>query len=340
MQLREAAKAEHRRLEDELARAGSLLRVAEATAEAEADPITFAEAVKYVRATHFKTALKPTTRIGYNVQLDTLLLPRFGHLPLEAIDRQAIALLDAELVDEGLAPSTRARFHIVLRSVFRTAVNAGMLAAMPALPKLPKSGRKAVNPMHRADLDAILAAAAPSARLACQLAAFAGLRAGEVRGLRWPDVDLDTGTLTIRRSISAGFETTPKSHHQRRIPMSRTLRAALEAAKPAKGNPWAPVTITALGKPWGESGLNQAFKRAMERAGLSGWSFHDLRHFFVSELFRMGVSAAAIRIMAGHADLGTTQRYADLDANDLRAAIERIDGNAPVTGKSEGAPEG
>jgi hypothetical protein len=52
------------------------------------------------------------------------------------------------------------------------------------------------------------------------------------------------------------------------------------------------------------------------------------------------VSAEAIRIMAGHADLGTTQRYADLDANDLRAAIERIDGNAPVTGKSEGAPEG
>jgi site-specific recombinase XerD len=78
----------------------------------------------------------------------------------------------------------------------------------------------------------------------------------------------------------------------------------------------------------------------MERAGLDGWSFHDLRHFFVSELFRMGVSAEAIRIMAGHADLGTTQRYADLDANDLRAAIERIDGNAPVTGKSEGAPEG
>ncbi len=209
VQLREAAKAEHRRLEDELARAGTLVHVAEATTETEAEPITFAEAVRYARATHFKTALKPTTRIGYNVQLDTLLLPRFGHLPLEAIDRQAIALLDAELFDEGLAPSTRARFHIVLRSVFRTAVNAGMLAAMPALPKLPKSGRKAVNPMHRADLDAILAAAAPSARLACQLAAFAGLRAGEVRGLRWPDVDLDTGTLTIRRSISAGFETTP-----------------------------------------------------------------------------------------------------------------------------------
>jgi hypothetical protein len=34
-----------------------------------------------------------------------------------------------------------------------------------------------------------------------------------------------------------------------------------------------------MGKPWGENGLNQAFKRAMERAERKGWSFHDLRHY-------------------------------------------------------------
>jgi integrase len=335
VQLKEAAKAEHRRLEDELARIGTLVHLVKAKREAEAVPITFADAVKYFRGTHMKSGLKPTTRIGYNVQLDTLLLPRFGALPLESIDRQAIALLDAELVDEGLAPSTRARFHIVLRSVLRTAVNAGLLATMPTLPRLPKSGRKAVNPMRRADLDAILAAASPTARVAFQLAAFAGLRAGEVRGLRWPDVDLESGTLTIRRSISAGFETTPKSHHQRRIPMSRTLRAALEAARPSKASPWVPVTVTALGKPWGENGLNQAFKRAMERAERKGWSFHDLRHFFVTELFRNRAPAIAVQQLAGHADLTTTQRYADFDANDLRRAIECIDGNGVETGNRD-----
>ena len=336
VQLKEAAKAEHRRLEDELARTGTLVHVAEAAKSAvEAEPITFADAVKYFRGTHMKSALKRTTRIGYNVQLDTLLLPRFGAMALDAIDRQAIALLDAELVDEGLAPSTRARFHIVVRSVLRTAVNAGLLAAMPALPSLPKSGRKAVNPMRRSDLNAILEAAASTARLAFELAAFAGLRAGEVRGLRWPDVDLEAGTLTVRRSISAGIETTPKSHHQRRIPMSRTLRAALETARPSKASPWAPVTITALGKPWGENGLNQAFQRAMARAGRTGWSFHDLRHFFVTELFRNRAPAVAVQQLVGHADLTTTQRYADFDANDLRSAIECIDGNAMETGNRD-----
>ncbi len=332
VQLRKAAEAENRRLEDHLAKVGTLEQIDAPAAPA---PVTFAEAVKHFRATHMKSALKPTTRIGYNVQLDTLLLPRFGALPLEAIDRQAFALLDAELVDEGLAPSTRARFHIVLRSVLRTAVNAGMLAAMPALPRLPKSGRKAVNPMRRADLDAILSSASPTARLAFQLAAFAGLRAGEVRGLRWPDVDLEAGTLTIRRSVSAGFETTPKSHHQRRIPMSRALRAALEAAK---AGPWAPVTVTAMGKPWGENGLNQAFKRAMERAERKGWSFHDLRHFFVTELFRNRAPAIAVQQLAGHADLATTQRYADFDADDLRSAIECIDGKDVEMSKADTPP--
>ncbi len=100
VQLRKAAEAENRRLEDHLAKVGTLEQVEAPPAP---DPVTFAEAVEHFRATHMKSALKPTTRIGYNVQLDTLLLPRFGAWPLEAIDRQALAILDAELVDEGLA---------------------------------------------------------------------------------------------------------------------------------------------------------------------------------------------------------------------------------------------
>jgi site-specific recombinase XerD len=95
------------------------------------------------------------------------------------------------------------------------------------------------------------------------------------------------------------------------------------------------VAITARGKPWGEFGLNQAFGRAMKRAKLDGWSFHDLRHFFVTELFRNGASAVAIQQLAGHADLATTQRYADLDANDLRSAIARIDGNGVETARGD-----
>jgi YD repeat-containing protein len=338
VQTKTGADAEERRLLAELARAGSLPKSGDAP-EPEPEPhrYTFDDAVRHFRATHMKNALKPSTRAGYENRIDTLLVPRFGAEPLDTIDGNAFTKLDVELVADDLVPSTRAKIQTVLRSVLRAAVRAGMLATMPVLPPLPRIGRKVPRPMRREDLEAILANASPSARLAFELAAFTGLRASEVRGLRWSDVDLKAGTLVVRRAITLGVETTPKSHHQRLIPLATTLRVTLEAAARERRGPWAPVTLTALGKPWGESGLNQAFKRAQKRAKREGWSFHDLRHFFVTELCRNGAPAVAVQQLAGHSDLATTQRYADLDANDLRSAIARFDGNSVETASGDTA---
>src|SRR5262245_41929763 len=121
--------------------------------------------------------------------------------------------------------------------------------------------------MRRDDLEAIIAASSPPARLAFELTAFAGLRAGEVRGLRWSDVDLKARTRTVRRGITLGIETTPKSHHHRVIPLGARLLATLESIAKQKDGPGSPVALTSQGKPWGEYGLNQAFQRAQARAG-------------------------------------------------------------------------
>lgn len=338
VQTKSGAEAEHRRLLVELAHTGTLAKES-APEQAEEEPAryTFEDAVRHFRATHLKSALKPSTRYSYEDRIDAVLLPRFGALPLDSIVGEVVTKLDVELVADELAPSTRAKVQTVLRSILRDSVRAGLLDAMPALPALPKVGRKVTRPLRRDDLEAILGAAGPAARLAFELAAFTGLRASEVRGLRWSDVDLKIGTIAVRRGITRGIETTPKSHHQRLIPIGPRVRAALEVAERRKATPWAPVALTELGKPWAEFGLNQAFKRAVKRAGRRGWSFHDLRHFFVSELFRNGASAVAVQQLAGHADLATTQRYADLDANDLRRTIERIDGNGVETAPADTA---
>jgi integrase len=103
---------------------------------------------------------------------------------------------------------------------------------MPPMVALPKVGRKVSQPMRRDDLEALLAASSPPARLAFEVAAFAGLRASEVRGLRWSDVDLRARTLTVRRGITLGIETTPKSHHHRVVPLATRLLVSLEAAGP------------------------------------------------------------------------------------------------------------
>jgi integrase len=327
VQTKAAAEAEHRRLLAELATSGSLRVEAITEPASQAAEYTFAEAVKYYRATQMQTGLKPSTRASYNRWLDAVLVPRFGAQPLHALDGRSLGELDAELVADELTPSTRANIQCVYRSVLRCAVAAGFLAVMPAMPRLPKIGRRIVRPMPRSDLDTLLALSAQSARLAFALIAFAGLRPCEIRGLRWTDVDLVRGTVTIRRGITRGEETTPKSHHQRAVPIAAPLRRLLEPAAKQKANPWSPVALTARGQPWGEFGLNQAFRRVLKRAKITGWTVYSLRHFFVTELFRLRAPAPTVQRLAGHSDLATTQRYADVDASDLRAAIELFNGN-------------
>ncbi len=128
----------------------------------------------------------------------------------------------------------------------------------------------------------------------------------------------------MRRAMTRGEETTPKSGNHRVVPIAAPLRALLEVACETKKSPWAPVTVTVKGKAWAEDGLNQAFKRALARAGRSGSSFHSLRHFFITELFRNGVPAPAVQRLAGHAELTTTQLYADMVASDLKTAIATL----------------
>jgi len=85
--------------------------------------------------------------------------------------------------------------------------------------------------------------------------------------------------------------------------------------------------MTSDGKPWGEYGL-QALKRAIPaipKAGLEGsWMFHDLRYFFVTQLFRRGGSAPAVQALAGHLHLATTQIYAHMVEADLRETIHLL----------------
>ncbi len=331
VQTRAGAEAEHRRLVTELGRTGTLKRIAEPSKEVTEDRRpTFADAARHFKTTRL-IALKPSTRVTYTARLETVLMPKFGDVLLEDLNGESLLKFDSELVKNELAPSTRRNFHILFRSILRAAVDAGLLETMPTMPPMPRVGRKVTKPLRRGDLDSILALASPSARLAFGLAAFAGLRAGEIRGLRWSDIDLTVGTITIRRSVSRGEESTPKSGHQEVVPIVPSLGSLLEAAQASRKNLWPNVALTVKGKPWGEWGLRQVFQRVRDRAGLDTWSFHDLRHFFISELFRKRVPAPAVQALARHSALTTTQRYADVDANDLREAINLLDGNGVET---------
>jgi integrase/recombinase XerD len=240
--------------------------------------------------------------------------------------------IDAELASTGLAAGTRRKVLTVLRSILcRFAVEVGLLEEAPKMPKLPKIGATIPRALTREQVDSVLAQSSAEHRLAFMLAAFAGLRAGEVRALRWGDVDLKANRLAVRESVCRGITGTPKSGHERIVPLIPELHDALHSLRPA--NARALVAKSCRGQAFGENTLRDAFKRAARRAGLGPqWRFHDFRHFFVTELFRRGASARAIQKLAGHADLSTTERYAHVVQADLDAAIARLSGSGNSRG--------
>ena len=325
VQTRAAAVAEERRLLVTLTTTGAPVQVPVVVVPSVPVIIvpTFGETARCYLESYAPSKLKASTMAGYRALLAGFLLPRIGDLCIDAIDAAVVRRLDAEMVGRGLKAGTRRQAAIVVRSILsRYAVEAGLLATAPVLPSMPRQGAKLPATMTSAEFDAVLAASLPEHRLAFIVAADAGLRAGEVRGLRWCDVDMEQAHLTVRVAICRGVAGPPKSGSERVVPLSARLLTALRAVVP--GKPGDRVCRTKYGEPWKEYGLSQAWRRTCDRAEVKRWRLHDLRHLFVSELFRGGTGAPTVQALAGHASLATTSRYSHSTRADMVAAIARL----------------
>jgi integrase len=168
-----------------------------------------------------------------------------------------------------------------------------------------------------------------------------GLRQGEALGLRWPDVDLDAGTLTVRVALQRlGKETRlvePKSARSRRtVVMPPSVVAALRAhrlrqweEKLLAGGRWQEnglVFASTIGTPLDARNVVRQFKASLERAGLPDMRWHDLRHTCASLLLAMGTSARTVMDLLGHSQIGLTMNtYSHVVPELKREAADRME---------------
>lgn len=336
VQTRAGAMAEERRRLAAVATKGSpyaLVDEAAAKVEAEKAPPapaspTFGTVVEAFWKSYAPSHLKASTREGYRNILDTHLVPHLKNKPIADIGANDVREIDAELVKAGsVGRGYRRQVQIVLRSVVcKFAVEAEYLSEAPRMPKLPKKAAKLPVVISPEDAAKVIAAARrPEHLLALLLAFHAGLRSCEIRGLRVRDVDLTANVLRVRQAIVHGVVDTPKSGHDREVPLTNALRGALAAAVEGKSRD-ALVARTLRGTRWAQGGLRLMFLRCAKRAGIVDSTIHHMRHGFVTALLDRGVGAHVVKELAGHADLATTERYAHAVARNKRAAIDVLDG--------------
>ena len=144
------------------------------------------------------------------------------------------------------------------------------------------------------------------------MAAYAGLRRGELVALRWRDIDFLGRKLIVRRSLSADTELrSTKSRRAREVPLPDQAAAAVERLS-RRGEFTGPddyVFANRFGRRLDPSALRRRFERARGAAGLEPLRFHDLRHTYGSLLVAGGIDLPSVKAAMGHSHVTTTERY-------------------------------
>lgn len=156
-------------------------------------------------------------------------------------------------------------------------------------------------------------------RLLLALFAYGGLRRAELLGIDCQDVDLDRRLMRIRNAKGGRDRVVPV--HPGLVP----LFLAYAKARPESRDP--ALFLGVHGKRLTASNMALSFRRYATAAGVNERKRitpHTLRHVFATELLSAGANLRQIQVLLGHKHLDSTQRYARVEAHQLRGAVKRL----------------
>ncbi|MBI4491737.1 MAG: site-specific integrase [Chloroflexi bacterium] len=271
-----------------------------------------------------KPNVRPRTFTRYHDLLTLHAIPTLGKRPLAKLSAQDLQALYGQKLDQ-LAARTVGHLHRVLHCALRDALRWGLVARNVCdAVQPPKVARPEMQVLAPEQARQLLAAADGEPLEALYvLAVTAGLRQGELFGLKWQDLDLEAGRLQVRRTLGRvrkqGFlESEPKSARSRRsitltplaIGALRHHRARQLEQRLAVGSAWEDrglVFCNAVGRPLEPSNLlRRSWRPLLKKAGLPRIRFHDLRHTAATLLLAQGVHPKIVQEMLGHSTISLT----------------------------------
>jgi integrase len=235
------------------------------------------------------------------------LVPSLGKTRLDKLSSFQLQSLYSSKLDSGLSARTVRMIHTTLHKALKSAVNWSLVPRnVTEAVSPPREQVKEINPLNEEQVKRLLKTVRGDRLEALYvLGIHTGLRSGELLGLRWEDLDLQAGTLQVKRTVFNGRVEAPKTVKGRRsIKLTQTSIRALQEHQTV--GEW--VFCTRLGTPLSVHNLhNRSWKPLLKKTGLPlDTRFHDLRHTCASLLLTKGVHPKIVQEMLGHSSISIT----------------------------------
>ncbi len=260
-------------------------------------------------------------------------LEAVGNIPVTQFSIESAERLRNRIMRRYAANTARTHLS-ALSAALAWATRKGLIPSNPmARLQMPRKTVR-LEYLSREDACSLLSAAESIAQsgtprdqmlsVAVALGMYAGLRAGEIFGLRWRDLNLSARLITVARS----FNRSTKSGLTRHIPMNSELHAILTAWRPHCPHSTEGLVCPSLdGKVWtipkqAPRDLPRIYQAAALPVPAAPW--HCLRHTFASLFMMSGGNILTLRTLMGHSDVSQTQAYAHLAPQFLASEVERL----------------
>ena len=277
---------------------------------------------------------KPESYRKEEEHFNNWLEPVLGKMPLKDIYPLNLEKVKKNMLDAERSSRSLQYVFATFRQIWNMAKRDGLLTTeSPSKQvKLPKVSNERLRFLTHEEADNLLKnLKGRSIQLnnIALLSLHCGLRASEIFRLKWQDIDLDRGVITVHG----------KGNKNRPAFMTDKAKAIFENLEP--GSPDNLVFADRNGKEIGK--VSNAFDRAVRELGLNDditdplnkFTFHCLRHTFASWLVQNGVNLYTVKELLGHSTLAMTERYSHLAKDTLKNAVKKLEDSMKTTAKEK-----
>ena len=279
--------------------------------------------------------VKPSTYACYYMKVTKHILPAFGGLAYEKVTVSSIHHFIESKINNGLSAKYVGDIIIVFKSMARYIAKIhGYMNPLEnvIMPKKTENTRKLLSKEEQEKLCRYVLKHPDHANLGVLISYYAGLRIGEVCGLKWCDIDLSKGILNVERTVQRVYENdstkvmigSPKSKSSVRIiPLPRFLIEILKKLKTSESS----YILSGTERPVEPRTMQYRFKSLLQKINLPSVNYHSLRHMFATNCIELGFDVKTLSEILGHSSAKITlNRYVHSSMERKAACMNLLQG--------------